>query len=71
VGVELSLAVYALITLLVALQTYTPLVPMLALFTLGFGYVGLLGLWQGLPPASPQVKTEELPNVNISRKPSH
>jgi hypothetical protein len=70
VGVELSLAAYALITLLIAIETYPPLVPMLALFTLGFGYVGLLGLWQGLPPARPQVKPEELPNVKVFRNPS-
>lgn len=45
--VELGLSAYALLTGLFAIQDYPPLVPMLALCTVGFGYVAILGLLQG------------------------
>ncbi len=51
VWIELLLAGYALATALLASKEFPPLVPMLILFTLGFGYVGLLGLWQGIGPS--------------------
>lgn len=47
VWVELALSAYALLCLVVAIKKFPPLAPTLALFTLGFGYVSILGIVQG------------------------
>jgi cellulose synthase/poly-beta-1,6-N-acetylglucosamine synthase-like glycosyltransferase len=43
---ELSLAIYALVTLALALTRLPSLVPVLALFVFGFGFVGIVDFWQ-------------------------
>jgi hypothetical protein len=44
--VELALAAYATVGGLLAWDRSPELVPFLALYALGFGYVGILGAWQ-------------------------
>ncbi|HEX7974724.1 MAG TPA: glycosyltransferase [Anaerolineales bacterium] len=65
VWVELGLSVYALITGVLAMRDYPPLVPMMILFTVGFGYVGILGLLQGRLLSRPAFnKNEEFTDAN-------
>ena len=59
VWVELFLTIYALVTAVIASRNFPPLTPMLVLFTLGFGYVSLLGLWQGRKPHTRQIFQEQ------------
>jgi cellulose synthase/poly-beta-1,6-N-acetylglucosamine synthase-like glycosyltransferase len=67
VWVELMLAVYAFALVLLAAEDYPTMVPTLTLFTLSFGYVGILGLWQGRKPVHPTIEKEKLNDANSLR----
>jgi len=60
VWVELMLAVYALALVLLAARDYPAMVLTLTLFTISFGYVGILGLWQGRKEVHPMIEKEKL-----------
>lgn len=42
---------YAILTAVQAYRRYPSLLPLLGLFVLGFGFIGLLGVLQGVPQA--------------------
>lgn len=64
VWIELGLAAYAFWTATLAVQHYPPLIPLLVLYTVGFGYVGLMGLWQGLQLDHTILNRKEIRDVN-------
>ena len=44
---ELLLTLYATVTSVLAVERMPSMIPVLLLFIAGFGYVGVVGLWQG------------------------
>ncbi len=44
---EMLLALYATVTAVLAVERMPSMIPVLLLFIAGFGYVGVVGLWQG------------------------
>jgi cellulose synthase/poly-beta-1,6-N-acetylglucosamine synthase-like glycosyltransferase len=67
VWAELMMAGYAFALVLLAAKDYPPMVLTLTLFALGFGYVGILGLWQGRKEVHPSIEKERLNDPNSLR----